>query len=190
MMGAVGQDEVEYWSEEEYWSDSEPTAQLDFENMAIEDDGVVLEVSASDVLLPKQRPLPCDSKAAVVPPPTFKMVKKMSALHIQGWINGHPLKRIFIDGGAAVNVLPISTLTKIGKSRSDMVPTKTTISSFAGDESVPMGCLVLDVTVGSVVTPTLFFIMGTKATYQALLGRCWIHSARCLPSTLHRKLWI
>ena len=105
-------------------------------------------------------------------------------------MDGRPLKRIFIDGGAAVNVLPISTLAKIGKSRSDMVPTQTTISSFAGDESVPMGCLVLDVTVGSVVTPTLFFIMGTKATYQALLGRCWIHSARCLPSTLHRKLWI
>ena len=71
-----------------------------------------------------------------------------------------------------------------------MVPTKTTISSFAGDESVPMGCLVLDVMIGSVVTPTLFFIIGTKATYQALLGRCWIHSSRCLPSTLHRKLWI
>ncbi|GKV15290.1 hypothetical protein SLEP1_g26087 [Rubroshorea leprosula] len=33
-----------------------------------------------------------------------------------------------------------------------------------------------------------FFVVETIATYNALLGRDWIHSSWCVPSTLHQKL--
>ena len=108
------QNEAEYWSEEEYWSENEPTAQLDFENMAIEDDGPMVEVSAGDILLPKQRPLPSDSKAAVVPPPTLEMAERMSALYVQGWINGHPFKRISLMEGQLLMSCQSQAWQKLG----------------------------------------------------------------------------
>ncbi|GKU97768.1 hypothetical protein SLEP1_g10860 [Rubroshorea leprosula] len=77
--------------------------------------------------------------------------------------------RVLVDNGAAVNVFPTCKLYKIGKSRDDLVHTEVTI-------------------MGNKTLMFAFFVVDTVATYNALLGRDWIHSSWCVPSSLHQKL--
>jgi hypothetical protein len=46
----------------------------------------------------------------------------------------------------------------------------------------------VDLTVGSKTVPTSFFIVNSKSTYTALLGRDWIHANCCIPSMMHQCL--
>lgn len=41
---------------------------------------------------------------------------------------------------------------------------------------------------GSKTTLSAFFVVDASSTYNALLGRDWIHSSWCAPSTLHQVL--
>jgi hypothetical protein len=46
----------------------------------------------------------------------------------------------------------------------------------------------VDLTVGNKTIPTSFFIINSKSTYNVLLGRDWIHTNCCIPSTMHQCL--
>jgi hypothetical protein len=46
----------------------------------------------------------------------------------------------------------------------------------------------MDLTMGSKIVPTSFFIVSSKSTYTILLGRDWIHANCCIPSTMHQCL--
>ncbi|GKU99827.1 hypothetical protein SLEP1_g12614 [Rubroshorea leprosula] len=50
------------------------------------------------------------------------------------------------------------------------------------------GVLPVELTVGNKTLMFAFFVVDTVATYNALLGRDWIHSSWCVPSSLHQKL--
>ena len=41
---------------------------------------------------------------------------------------------------------------------------------------------------GNKITNVAFFVVHTKAAYNALLGREWIHSNWVIPSSLHQSL--
>jgi len=41
---------------------------------------------------------------------------------------------------------------------------------------------------GRKTIPTSFFIVNSKSTYTVLLGRDWIHTNYCIPSTMHQYL--
>jgi predicted aspartyl protease len=38
----------------------------------------------------------------------------MRPLYLRGYVNGKPLIKMFVDGGAAVNVMPYTTFRKLG----------------------------------------------------------------------------
>jgi hypothetical protein len=46
----------------------------------------------------------------------------------------------------------------------------------------------VDLTVGSKTILTSFFIISSKSTYNALLGRDWIHANCFIPSMMHQCL--
>jgi hypothetical protein len=46
----------------------------------------------------------------------------------------------------------------------------------------------VDLTVGSKIVLTSFFIFSSKSTYTVLLGRDWIHANCCIPSMMHQCL--
>lgn len=50
--------------------------------------------------------------------------------------------------------------------------------------------ICLDLKVGSLTRPTMFVVMPSKANYNMLLGREWIHGIGVVPSTLHQTLVI
>ncbi|GKV29945.1 hypothetical protein SLEP1_g38818 [Rubroshorea leprosula] len=86
------------------------------------------------------------------------------------------------------NVLPTCMLYNIGKSLDDLVHTEVTISDFTEGVNCSRGVLPVELTMGNKTLMSAFFVVNTIATYNALLGRDWIHSSWCVPSTFHQKL--
>jgi hypothetical protein len=54
------------------------------------------------------------------------------------------------------------------------------------------GVISMELTVGSKSLATTFFIIEVQGNYSVILGRDWIHTNHCIPSTLHQFLiqWI
>jgi hypothetical protein len=106
--------------------------------------------------------------------------------------NGKPLTKMFVDGGAAVNVMPYTTFRKLGMGPGDLTPTSIVLNDFAGNPSDTKGCVHVDLMIGSKTLLTTFFVIEGKWAYSLLLGRDWIHANCCIPSTMHQQLvqWV
>jgi hypothetical protein len=120
--------------------------------------------------------------------PWEKDYKHLKALYLKGYINGHPVNKMLVDTSATVNIMPYSVLRRLGHSAEDLIKTNVTLSDFNGQASEAQGILNVDLTVGSKTVPTSFFIVSSKSTYTALLGRDWIHANCCIPSMMHQCL--
>jgi hypothetical protein len=112
----------------------------------------------------------------------------LKALYLKGYINGHPVNKMLVDTGAAVNIMPYSVLHRLGRSAKDLIKTNVTLSDFNGQASEAQGVLNVDLTMGSKTVPTSFFIVSIRSTYTVPLGRDWIHDNCCIPSTMHQCL--
>jgi predicted aspartyl protease len=100
----------------------------------------------------------------------------LKALYLKGYINGHPVNKMLVDTGAAVNIMPYSVLRRLEHSVEDLIKTNVTLSNFNGQASEAHGVLNMDLTVGSKTILTSFFIVSSKSMYTVLLGRDWIHA--------------
>ncbi|CAL2270034.1 unnamed protein product [Prunus armeniaca] len=121
--------------------------------------------------------------------PTKEMANHLRPLFITANFGGGPIPKIMVDGGAAINLLPHRMLSKMGRTERDLIPTRLTVTNFAGGITKTLGILDVDVLVGSKKLKVAFFVVNTTSTtYNALLGRDWIHQSLCVPSTLHQQL--
>ena len=107
-------------------------------------------------------------------------------LYIKAYMNGKPIKSVLVDGGVVFNVMPYSTVEKLGKSHKDLKKTNMTMSSFTREITATLGFLIVELTVGSTTTNTLFFVVDGRPRYTVLIGREWIHANQCVPPTLHQ----
>jgi hypothetical protein len=108
----------------------------------------------------------------------------MKPLFIQGHLDGTLVGDMLVDGGASVNILPLS-LFKLGDIEGDLKHTNLSLSGFAGEPTEVEGIICKELTVGSKIVPMAFFMVDMKGHYNLLLGRDWIHANECVPSTLH-----
>jgi hypothetical protein len=118
----------------------------------------------------------------------FQNYRHLKALYLKGYINGHPVNKMLVNTGAAVNIVPYSVLHRLGCSVEDLIKTNFTLSNFNGQASEAQGVLNMDLTVGSKTVPTSFFVVSSKSMYTVLLGRDWIHANCCIPSTINQCL--
>jgi hypothetical protein len=117
----------------------------------------------------------------------------LKSLYIRGHLNGMPVARMLVDGGAAVNVMPYSTFKKLEKTDAELVKMNMTLTGIRGDGSIsPKGVTSMELTVESKMIPTAFFITEVQGNYNTILGHDWIHASRCVPSTLDQFLvqWV
>nr|KYP60888.1 hypothetical protein KK1_023308 [Cajanus cajan] len=120
--------------------------------------------------------------SAVFDSPTEEMKGHLKPLLLTLMIEGQEVNKVLVDGGAAVNILPKTMLKRFGKSLSDLKPQNIMISDYAGKSSHPEGMILLDVT-------TMFIVTPSKANFNVLLGREWIHGVGVVPSTVHQKIF-
>jgi hypothetical protein len=120
--------------------------------------------------------------------PQAKNYKHLKALYLKVYINGQPINKMLVDTGVAVNIMLYSVLRHLGRSTGDLIKTNVTLSDFNGQTSEAQGVLSVDLIVGNKTILTSFFIINSKSTYNVLLGRDWIHTNCCIPSTMHQCL--
>ncbi|KAM2215001.1 hypothetical protein ACFXTI_021662 [Malus domestica] len=120
--------------------------------------------------------------------PNISIANHLKPIYVTAHLEGVPFKRILIDGGAAVNVLPAKQMKKLGRGTEDLILTDLTVSSFSGAITKTHGILPLEVDLGSKQIMLAFFVVDCTSTYGALLGRDWVHQSLAIPSTLHQQV--
>jgi len=117
----------------------------------------------------------------------------LKALYMRGHINGRPISRMLVDGGAIVNLMPYSLFKKLGGMDEELIKTNMTVSGVGGGDPIgAKGVASMELTVGSKTLATAFFVSEVQGNFSLILGRDWIHANQCVPSTLHQILiqWI
>ncbi|KAF7130216.1 hypothetical protein RHSIM_Rhsim10G0123700 [Rhododendron simsii] len=107
-------------------------------------------------------------------------------LYVPVIINGMEFQRGFLDGGASLNILPYSVFKAAGIPSSHLVNQPITISGFGNHSQQSMGFVQVDLIVGPIRSATKFHVIDSETTYQALLGRTWMHRYAAVPSTYHQ----
>jgi hypothetical protein len=120
--------------------------------------------------------------------PQAKNYKHLKALYLKGCINGQPVNKMLVDTGTAVNIMPYSFLRCLRRSTGALIKTNVMLSDFNGQTSEAQGILSVVLTIGNKTVSTSFFVVSSKSTYNVLLGRDWIHTNCCIPSTMHQCL--
>nr|AAM08874.1 Hypothetical protein with similarity to putative retroelements [Oryza sativa Japonica Group] len=127
-------------------------------------------------------------KQVVVEKPEGTEHWHLKPLYVKGFVNGKPMSKILVDGGAAVNLMPYATFRKLGKNAEYLMKTNMVLKDFGGNPTEANGVLKIKITVGSKTVPTTFFVIDGKGSYGLLHGRDWIHANYCIPSTMHQSL--
>ena len=109
---------------------------------------------------------------------------------MRGHINGRPISRMLVDGGAIVNLMLYSLYKKLGGTDEDLIKTNMPVSGVGGGDPIgAKGVASMELTVGSKMLAIAFFISEVQGNFSLILGRDWIHANQCVPSTLHQFLF-
>nr|XP_028952416.1 uncharacterized protein LOC114822257 [Malus domestica] len=96
-------------------------AQVNVEIAEEEDSGKAEPSEAS-----KGGPLRIYTDEMVFSRPSISLANHLKPIYVSAHLEGVPFKRILIDGGAAVNVLPAKQMRKMGRGTEDLIPTDLT----------------------------------------------------------------
>ncbi|KAM2200936.1 hypothetical protein ACFX1R_000823 [Malus domestica] len=62
-------------------------------------------------------------------------LQHLKSLYVTAHIEGYPISKIFIDCGAAVNIMSVSVMKALQLSNDELIPSGITMSSFVSDRS-------------------------------------------------------
>ena len=65
--------------------------------------------------------------------------RHLKALYVKGLVDGKPMKKILVDGGASVHLMPYTTFCKLGKGPGDLIETDMMLKDFGGNASKTRG---------------------------------------------------
>ena len=65
--------------------------------------------------------------------------RHLKALYVKGFVNEKPMSKMLVDGGASVNLMPYTTLHKLGKGPEDLIETDMMLKDFGGNASKTRG---------------------------------------------------
>ncbi|XP_074290694.1 uncharacterized protein LOC141617398 [Silene latifolia] len=109
-------------------------------------------------------------------------------LYVSGYIRGQKVKRILIDGGSGVNLMPIATMNELGITMDEHSSSQKMIHGFNLNGECAVGMIRVNLTMGDLSSDTLFHVIYGKTSFKLLLGRPWKHENGVVTSTLHQYL--
>ncbi|KAL0456183.1 UNVERIFIED_CONTAM: hypothetical protein Slati_0957500 [Sesamum latifolium] len=107
-------------------------------------------------------------------------------LFVNGYVREQKVNRILIDGGSAVNILPLRVLKELGISIDELSNSRLMIQGFNQGGQRVVGIIRMQLTVEDMVSTALFHVIDAKTSYNMLLGRPWLHENAVVPSTWHQ----
>jgi hypothetical protein len=114
--------------------------------------------------------LALDPMTAIFEKPADDERQHLKALFLKGRVDGQPMTKILVDGGAAINIMPYAVYQKLGKGDQDLTKTDMMLKDFEGNVSPVKGAICVELTIGSKTLPTTFFVISGKGAYNLLLG--------------------
>jgi hypothetical protein len=104
--------------------------------------------------------------------------QQLKSLYVWGHINEKLISKILINSGTAVNLMSYNIFKNLGRD--------------GGQPGGSLGVISMELTVGRESVVTMFLVVEVQGNYSVILGRDWIHTNRCIPSTLHQFIikWI
>ena len=88
------------------------------------------------------------------------------------------INRILLDCGSAANLLPLRVLRAIGITPNQLSPTLLTMQGFNQVGQKTLGTIALKVELDNLYTNALFHVIDADNSYNALLGRPWLHTSK------------
>ncbi|GFZ09026.1 hypothetical protein Acr_20g0008340 [Actinidia rufa] len=101
-------------------------------------------------------------------------------------MTGMEYKWAFVDGGASINAMPLSTFRRTEIFDYHMVKQPTTISGFGGDKEQSLGAVFVNLIVGNIRSTSKFHVIDTETSYHVILGRMWQQCYGMTPSSYHQ----
>jgi len=112
--------------------------------------------------------LALDPMTAIYEKPTDDERHHLKALSVKGRVDGQPMTKILVDGGAAINIMSYTVYQKLGKQDQDLTKTDMMLKDFEGNLSPDKGAICIELTIGSKTLPTTFFVISGKGAYKLL----------------------
>ena len=63
----------------------------------------------------------------------------LRALYVKGFVDGKPMSKMLVDGGASVNLMPYTTFRKLRKGLGDLIEIDMMLKDFGGNASKTRG---------------------------------------------------
>jgi len=101
------------------------------------------------------------------------------------YIREQKVKRIPVDGGSAINIIPKSTMNDLGIIVKKLSNRRTMIQGFNLEAQHAIGMIHIELIIGDLSTSSIFHVIDVKISYSLLLGRPWLHEHVIVTSTLH-----
>ena len=96
-------------------------------------------------------------------------------------------KRILVDAGSSVNIIYLQTVKEL-QLESQIIKAPTVLVFGNGTPDRTIGEISLMTFAAGINALVKFQVMDCPSTYNALLGRPWIHQMKAVPSTLHQSI--
>jgi len=118
-----------------------------------------------EISLPDQiAQLELDPMIAIFEKPSDDERQDLKALFVKGRVDGQPVSKILVDGGATINIMPYVMYRKLGKGDQDITKTDMMLKDFEGNVPLAKGVVCVELTTGSKTLPTTFFVINGKST--------------------------
>ena len=65
--------------------------------------------------------------------------RHLKALYVKCFVDGKPMSKMLVDGGASVNLMPYTTFHKLGKGPEDLIETDMMLKDFEDNASKTRG---------------------------------------------------
>ena len=65
--------------------------------------------------------------------------RHLKALYVKCFVDGRPMSKMLVDGGASINLMPYTTFHKLGKGPEDLIETNMMLKDFGGNASKTRG---------------------------------------------------
>ncbi|XP_062073918.1 uncharacterized protein LOC133778109 [Humulus lupulus] len=98
------------------------------------------------------------------------------------------LGRVIVDRGSGVDILFWEAFQMMGLEENQIRPSTTPILGFNSQRVYPKGVVRLTVVATERTLPVDFLIIDSITSYNAIMGRNWIHRMQGVVSTLHQVM--
>jgi len=85
--------------------------------------------------------LALDPMTAIFEKPANNEKQHLKALFVKGRVDGQPITKILIDGGAVINIMSYAVYRKLGKGDQDLTKTDMMLKDFEGNVSPVKGAI-------------------------------------------------